>query len=44
MLGQLKAAGYDGLISIELEDESFNGTDEGEKKGLIAGRAFLENA
>lgn len=44
MLGQLKAAGFDGLISIELEDESFNGTEEGEKRGLIAGRAFLEHA
>ncbi len=44
MLGQLKAAGYDGLISIELEDESFNGTEEGEKRGLIGGRAFLEYA
>ncbi len=44
MLSQLKAAGFDGLISIELEDENFNGTEDGEKKGLIAGRAFLENA
>jgi sugar phosphate isomerase/epimerase len=44
MLGQLKAAGFDGLISIELEDEEFNGSEEGEKRGLIASRAFLENA
>lgn len=44
MLWQLKAAGYDGVISIELEDEDFNGSEEGEKRGLIAGRAFLEHA
>jgi len=44
MLGQLKAAGFDGLISIELEDEDFNGSEDGEKRGLIAGRAFLEHA
>jgi len=44
MLGLLKAAGFDGLISIELEDENFNGSEEGEKRGLIASRAFLENA
>jgi sugar phosphate isomerase/epimerase len=44
MLGQLKAAGYDGLVSIELEDDDFNGTEDGEKRGLIAGRSFLENA
>jgi sugar phosphate isomerase/epimerase len=43
MLGQLKAAGYDGLVSIELEDEDFNGTEDGEKRGLIAGRSFLED-
>jgi sugar phosphate isomerase/epimerase len=43
LLGQLKAAGYDGLISIELEDENFNGTEEGEKRGLTAARAFLES-
>jgi len=44
MLGQLKAVGYTGLVSIELEDEDFNGTPEGEKRGLIAGRSFLEDA
>jgi len=44
LLSQLKAAGYDGIISIELEDEDFNGTEDGEKRGLIAGRTFLEDA
>jgi sugar phosphate isomerase/epimerase len=44
MLGQLSAAGYDGLVCIELEDEDFNGTEDGEKRGLIAGKSFLEGA
>ncbi len=44
LLGQLEAAGYDGVVSIELEDEEFNGSEEGERRGLIAGRAFLEHA
>lgn len=39
----LAAAGYDGAVCIELEDENFNGTEEGEKRGLIASREFLEN-
>ncbi len=33
--------GYDGMVSIELEDENFNGTLEGEQRGLIASRDFL---
>ncbi|MCJ8330963.1 MAG: sugar phosphate isomerase/epimerase [Lentisphaeria bacterium] len=33
--------GYDGCISIELEDCNFNGKDE--KRGINAGRQFLEN-
>ncbi len=41
ILKLLKDAGYRGCVSIELEDENFNGTDEGEKLGLAAGRAFL---
>jgi sugar phosphate isomerase/epimerase len=44
MLSQLKSAGYDGMVSIELEDEDFNGSEEGERRGLIAGRSFLEHA
>ena len=44
MLSQLKAAGYEGFISIELEDEDYSGSESGEKRGLIAGCSFLENA
>ena len=38
----LAAAGYDGFVSIELEDANFNGTEEGEKQGLLLARRFLE--
>lgn len=41
MLEQLREAGYAGRISIELEDEDFNGSEEGEKRGLCAARDFL---
>jgi len=37
----LKEAGYDGAVSIELEDGHFNGTAEGEKRGILAGAGFL---
>ncbi len=37
----LASSGYQGAVSIELEDENFNGTEEGEKAGLIAGARFL---
>jgi sugar phosphate isomerase/epimerase len=37
----LTAAGYNGMFSIELEDASFNGTEAGEKQGILAGAAFL---
>lgn len=40
-LNILKSSGYDGLISIELEDENFNGSKEGEQTGLLAGARFL---
>ena len=33
--------GYRGAVSIELEDESFNGSEAGEKQGLVLGAAFL---
>lgn len=37
----LKAHGYQGAVSIELEDENFNGSEAGEKEGLIVGGRFL---
>jgi sugar phosphate isomerase/epimerase len=41
LLGMLKDAGYKGAISVELEDQNFNGSEAGEKRGLIASRDFL---
>jgi sugar phosphate isomerase/epimerase len=38
----LAEAGYQGAVSVELEDENFCGTMEGEKAGLIHARNFLE--
>jgi sugar phosphate isomerase/epimerase len=38
----LKAAGYAGAVSIELEDMNFNGTEAGEKLGILQGARFLE--
>ncbi len=40
----LKDTGYSGLVSIELEDENFNGTEAGERRGLIESRDFLEGS
>jgi sugar phosphate isomerase/epimerase len=37
----LKASRYEGFISIELEDTNFNGSEEGEKLGLINSATFL---
>jgi len=41
ILARLEAAGYSGAICIELEDERYNGTTEGEQRGLIESRDFL---
>ncbi|MDB6126552.1 MAG: Xylose isomerase domain protein barrel [Verrucomicrobia bacterium] len=38
----LKSAKFAGAVSIELEDVNFNGTLEGERKGFIASRDFLQ--
>ncbi len=38
----LADAGYEGVVSIELEDANFNGTEEGEQRGLVLARQFLE--
>lgn len=37
----LTAAGYKGAVSIELEDANFNGTEAGEKQGILAGATYL---
>lgn len=34
--------GFKGIVSIELEDLRFNGSEEGEKLGLIKSREYLE--
>jgi sugar phosphate isomerase/epimerase len=39
----LADAGYSGCVSIELEDANFNGSENGEKAGLIFGRRYLES-
>ena len=44
LLGVLAKEGYKGAVSIELEDADFNGTPEGEQKGLTSGRDFLEKS
>jgi sugar phosphate isomerase/epimerase len=38
----LLKVGYAGMVSIELEDARFNGTEAGEKLGLVKSREFLE--
>ncbi len=43
MLDQLYVCGYRGMISIELEDEDFTGSEELEKRGFLASRDFLVN-
>ena len=40
----LKNAGYRGAVSVELEDENFNGTEAGEKAGFLNSLAFLRGA
>jgi len=37
----LSKAGYKGAVSIELEDENFNGTEDGEKLGILTGGRYL---
>jgi sugar phosphate isomerase/epimerase len=37
----LASRNYKGAISVELEDESFNGSEHGEQRGLIAAAHFL---
>lgn len=44
VLNLLEGFGYSGAVCIELEDERFNGSEDGEKRGLLAGGAFLASA
>lgn len=37
----LVANNYAGAVSIELEDADYNGSEDGEKRGLLAGAQFL---
>lgn len=43
LLSILKDSGYKGFVSIELEDEHFNGSTEGEQRGLLVSRDYLTN-
>jgi sugar phosphate isomerase/epimerase len=43
LLGMLKRSGYGGLVSVELEDEDFQGSEDAEQRGLIESREFLES-
>ena len=38
----LSEAGYQGAVSIELEDENFNGAEDTEKDGILHSRNFLQ--
>jgi sugar phosphate isomerase/epimerase len=40
----LQKNGYRGAVSVELEDEEFNGSEEGEKTGLLRSLEFLRGA
>ena len=39
----LKDAGFKGTVSVELEDENFNGTEEGEKRALTHSLDYLRS-
>lgn len=43
ILGMLRDSGYRGTVSVELEDEDFQGSVEAEQRGLILARDFLES-
>jgi len=40
----LKSGGFNGIVSVELEDENYNGSEEGEKKGLAKSLEFLRES
>ncbi|MBC8105143.1 MAG: sugar phosphate isomerase/epimerase [Anaerolineae bacterium] len=39
----LKEGNYQGVVSVELEDENFNGTEQGEKSGFTNSLEFLRS-
>ncbi len=39
----LEQSGYQGAISIELEDANYNGSEAGETAGILAGASFLSS-
>lgn len=39
----LQGAGYGGAVCIELEDKDYNGTDDGERAGILSGARFLSD-
>jgi sugar phosphate isomerase/epimerase len=40
----LKEKNYSGVISIELEDDEYNDTEDGEKRGMTEGAKYLAEA
>lgn len=44
LLGMLRANGYDGTVSLEHEDAAYEGSLEAVEKGLLDGKAYLEQA
>lgn len=44
ILKTLTGSKYSGRVSIELEDEEYNGTKDGERRGLLESRDFLAQA
>lgn len=43
VLNELVSVNYQGAISIELEDQNFNGSEAGEKAGILAGSQILSS-
>jgi sugar phosphate isomerase/epimerase len=43
IMAVLQGSGYQGAISVELEDENFNGTEAGEKAALVHSLNFLRS-
>jgi len=39
----LQSAGYKGAVCIELEDRDYNGANDGEREGILAGARFLSD-